>query len=72
MGAAHHFTIDSRISPKVFMELLGCKTTRFYEMIKNGEINPPHRDGKKITYWYASYVKQVVEKNKPPENTDVS
>lgn len=67
MGAIPNLNIDPRVSPKQFMELLGCKTTCFYGKIKNGEIKKPHRDGKKITYWYASYVKEVVEKNKPAE-----
>lgn len=65
MGTAHTFDIDPRISAKQFMELLGCKTTCFYGKIKKGEIKQPHRDGRKFTYWYASYVKEVVEKNKP-------
>nr|WP_314371577.1 hypothetical protein [uncultured Acinetobacter sp.] len=64
MGIAHKFNIDPRISPKQFMELLGCKTTCFYGKIKRGEIQKPHHDGRKITYWYASYVKEVVERSK--------
>lgn len=64
MRIAHDFDIDPRISPKQFMDLLGCKTTSFYEKIKKGEIKKPHHDGKKITYWHASYAKEIVEKNK--------
>lgn len=71
MGIAHDFDIDPRVRPKQFMELLGCKTTRFYKMIKLGLINPPHREGAKLTYWHASYVKEVVEKHKPHENDTV-
>lgn len=71
MGIAHDFNIDARVRPKQFMELLECKTTHFYQLIKDGVISPPHRDGKKFTYWYASYVKEVVEKNKQSED-DVS
>ncbi|WP_228273949.1 hypothetical protein [Acinetobacter ursingii] len=64
MGVTHNFDIDPRISPKQFMELLGCKTTCFYGKIKKGEIKKPYYDGSKITYWHASYVKEIVEKNK--------
>ncbi len=47
MGVMHKFDIDPRISPKQFMELLGCKTTCFYGKIKRGEIKKPYYDGKK-------------------------
>ncbi|MEG1856751.1 MAG: hypothetical protein RR231_14785 [Acinetobacter sp.] len=68
MGVKHNFNIDPRISPKQFMQLLGCKTTCFYGKIKKGEIKKPYHDGKKITYWHASYVKEIVEKNKCRED----
>ena len=67
MGAAQNLEIDYRITPKEFMELLKCKKTKFYKRIQLGEIEKPHTDGKRTTFWYASYVKRVVESLKTPD-----
>jgi prophage regulatory protein len=60
--------IDPRIRAKEFMALLSVGKTKFYNMIKRGEIAEPIRLSEKDVFWYASYVKDKVEEHK---NSDI-
>ncbi|AVZ85147.1 MULTISPECIES: helix-turn-helix transcriptional regulator [unclassified Acinetobacter] len=64
MGVAHNFNIDRRVRAKEFMTLLSIGRTKFYRMIKKGEIPQPIRVSEKEVFWYESSVKKVVEKHK--------
>ena len=64
MGVAHNFNIDRRVRAKEFMTLLSIGRTKFYRMIKKGEIPQPTRVSEKEVFWYESSVKKVVEKHK--------
>lgn len=64
MGVAHGFNIDRRVRAKEFMTLLSVGRTKFYRMIKKGEIPEPIRVSEKEVFWYESSVKKVVEKHK--------
>jgi len=46
------------------MTLLSVGKTKFYRMIKKGEILQPIRVSEKEVFWYESSVKKVVEKHK--------
>lgn len=46
------------------MALLSVGKTKFYKMIKRGEIAEPIRLSEKDVFWYASYVKDKVEEHK--------
>ena len=64
MSIAHNFNIDRRIRTKEFMALLSIGRTKFYRMIKTGEIPQPIRVSEKEVFWHESSVKKVVEKHK--------
>lgn len=64
MGVAHNFNIDRRVRAKEFMTLLSIGRTKFYRMIKKGEIPQPIRISEKEVFWHESSVKKVVEKHK--------
>ncbi len=64
MGVAHNLNIDRRVRAKEFMTLLSIGRTKFYRMIKKGEIPQPIRVSEKEVFWYESSVKKVVEKHK--------
>ncbi|MCJ0829117.1 AlpA family phage regulatory protein [Acinetobacter sp. NIPH1876] len=56
--------IDRRVRAAEFMQLLSIKRTKFYRMIKNGEIPQPIKVSDREVYWHESSVKKVVEKHK--------
>ena len=56
--------IDRRIRATEFMQLMSIGRTKFYRMIKKGEIPQPIRVSDKEVYWHESSVKKVVEKHK--------
>ncbi|MCH7338160.1 MULTISPECIES: helix-turn-helix transcriptional regulator [Acinetobacter] len=56
--------IDRRIRAAEFMQLLSIKRTKFYRMIKTGEIPQPIKVSDREVYWHESSVKKVVEKHK--------
>ncbi|MCH7318713.1 AlpA family phage regulatory protein [Acinetobacter sp. ANC 5659] len=56
--------IDRRVRAAEFMQLLSIKRTKFYRMIKNGEIPQPIKLSDREVYWHESSVKKVVEKHK--------
>lgn len=56
--------IDRRIRATEFMELLSIGRTKFYRMIKKGEIPQPIRVSDREVFWHESSVKEVVEKHK--------
>lgn len=60
--------IDRRIRATEFMQLMSIGRTKFYRMIKKGEIPQPIRVSDKEVFWHESSVKKVVEKHK--ENSD--
>ena len=64
MSIAHNFNIDRRIRAKEFMALLSIGRTKFYRMIKTGELPQPSRVSEKEVFWHESSVKKVVEKHK--------
>ncbi|WP_087548252.1 helix-turn-helix transcriptional regulator [Acinetobacter sp. WCHA39] len=64
MGVTHNFNIDRRVRAKEFMTLLSIGRTKFYRMIKKGEIPQPIRVSEKEVFWHESSVKKVVEKHK--------
>ena len=57
MSIAHNFNIDRRIRAKEFMALLSIGRTKFYRMIKTGEIPQPIRVSEKEVFWHESSVK---------------
>lgn len=61
--------IDRRVRASEFMQLMSIGRTKFYRMIKKGEIPQPIRVSDKEVYWHESSVKKVVEKHK--ENSDM-
>lgn len=56
--------IDRRIRAKEFMTLLAVGRTKFYDMLKKGELPTPTRLSEYDVFWYESEVKQEVEKYK--------
>ena len=56
--------IDRRIRATEFMQLMSIGRTKFYRMIKTGEIPQPIRVSEKEVFWHESSVKKVVEKHK--------
>ena len=56
--------IDRRIRATEFMQLMSIGRTKFYRMIKKGEIPQPIRVSDKEVYWHESQVKKEVEKYK--------
>ena len=61
--------IDRRVRAKEFMMLMSIGRTKFYRMIKNGEIPQPIKVSEKEVFWNESSVKKVVEKHK--DNSDM-
>lgn len=61
--------IDRRIKANEFMRLMSVKKTKFYGMVKSGDIPEPVKLSEKEVFWYESIVKKVVEKHKP--NSDM-
>ena len=61
--------IDRRVRAKEFMMLMSIGRTKFYRMIKNGEIPQPIKVSDKEVFWNESSVKKVVEKHK--DNSDM-
>jgi predicted DNA-binding transcriptional regulator AlpA len=59
MGVAHNFNIDRRVRAKEFMTLLSIGRTKFYRMIKKGEIPQPIRVSEKEVFWHESSVKKL-------------
>lgn len=57
-------TIDNRIRATQFMNLLSVGRSKFYKMVRSGEIEQPQRYSEKDVFWYASYVKKKVEEYK--------
>ncbi|MDQ8878035.1 helix-turn-helix transcriptional regulator [Acinetobacter baumannii] len=51
------------------MMLMSIGRTKFYRMIKNGEIPQPIKVSEKEVFWHESSVKKVVEKHK--DNSDM-
>lgn len=56
--------IDRRVRAKEFMMLMSIGRTKFYRMIKNGEIPQPIKVSDKEVFWHESSVKKVVENTK--------
>lgn len=56
--------IDRRVRAKEFMNLLAVGRTKFYDMLKKGQIPAPTRITETDVFWYESQVKQEVEKYK--------
>ncbi|MEC6035918.1 AlpA family phage regulatory protein [Acinetobacter nosocomialis] len=61
--------IDRRVRAKEFMMLMSIGRTKFYRMIKNGEIPQPIKVSEKEVFWHELSVKKVVEKHK--DNSDM-
>ena len=61
--------IDRRVRAKEFMMLMSIGRTKFYRMIKNGEIPQPIKVSDKEVFWHEPSVKKVVEKHK--DNSDM-
>ncbi|MEG1695799.1 MAG: AlpA family phage regulatory protein [Acinetobacter sp.] len=57
--------IDKRVRASEFMSLLSVGRTKFYRMLKHGEIPEPVRLSEKDVFWYEAQVKKEVEKYKP-------
>ncbi|EXE17205.1 prophage CP4-57 regulatory family protein [Acinetobacter baumannii 1106579] len=51
--------IDRRVRAKEFMMLMSIGRTKFYRMIKNGEIPQPIKVSEKEVFWHESSVKKV-------------
>lgn len=60
--------IDRRVRAKEFMNLLAVGRTKFYDMLKKGQIPAPTRITETDVFWYESIVKKEVEKFK--DNTE--
>lgn len=60
--------IDRRVRASEFMHLMSIGKTKFYKMLKRGEIPDPVRLSEKEVFWYESTVKQEVEKHKPKDD----
>lgn len=56
--------IDRRVRASEFMKLMAVGKTKFYNMIKNGDVPQPVRLSEKEVFWYESIVKKEVEKYK--------
>ena len=56
--------IDRRVRAKEFMDLLAVGRTKFYKMLKHGELPAPVRLSEKDVFWYESVVRKEVEKFK--------
>ena len=56
--------IDKRVRSSEFMSLLSVGRTKFYRMLKHGEIPKPIRLSEKDVFWHESQVKKEVEKYK--------
>lgn len=56
--------IDRRVRAKEFMALLAVGRTKFYNMLKKGEIQNPIRLSEVDVFWYESDVRKEVEKYK--------
>lgn len=57
--------IDRRVRASEFMKLLSVGRTKFYNMVKQGDVPEPIKISDKEVFWYESTVKQEVEKYKP-------
>ena len=57
--------IDKRVRASEFMNLLSVGRTKFYRMLKRGELPAPVRLSEKDVFWHESQVKKEVEKYKP-------
>lgn len=56
--------IDRRVRANDFMKLLSVGKTKFYRMLKQGELPEPIRLSVKDVFWHESQVKKEVEKYK--------
>ncbi|MCL6240618.1 MULTISPECIES: helix-turn-helix transcriptional regulator [Acinetobacter] len=56
--------IDRRVRANDFMKLLSVGKTKFYRMLKQGELPKPICLSEKDVFWYESQVKKEVEKYK--------
>ena len=56
--------IDRRVRANDFMKLLSVGKTKFYRMLKQGELPEPIRLSEKDVFWHESQVKKEVEKYK--------
>lgn len=59
--------IDRRVRASEFMRLMAVGKTKFYNMIRDGEVPEPVRLSEKEVFWYESTVKEEVEKYKPKD-----
>lgn len=57
-------SIDKRVRASEFMNLLSVGRTKFYRMLKRGDLPMPVRLNEKDVYWHESQVKKEVEKHK--------
>ncbi|MDH0655064.1 AlpA family phage regulatory protein [Acinetobacter johnsonii] len=58
-------SIDNRVRASEFMSMLSVGRTKFYRMLKRGELPKPVKLSEKDVFWYESQVKKEVEKYKP-------
>ena len=56
--------IDKRVRASEFMNLLSVGRTKFYRMLKRGELPKPIKLSEKDVFWHESQVKKEVEKYK--------
>ena len=57
-------SIDNRVRASEFMSMLSVGRTKFYRMLKRGELPKPVKLGERDVFWYESQVKKEVEKYK--------
>ncbi|WP_281963169.1 helix-turn-helix transcriptional regulator [Acinetobacter johnsonii] len=57
-------SIDNRVRASEFMSMLSVGRTKFYRMLKHGELPKPVKLGERDVFWYESQVKKEVEKYK--------
>ncbi|MEG2695632.1 MAG: AlpA family phage regulatory protein [Acinetobacter sp.] len=56
--------VKNKLQASEFMSLLSVGRTKFYRMLKLGEIPKPIQLSEKDVFWYESQVKKEVEKYK--------
>lgn len=61
--------IDPRVRARDFIKSLDIGKTKFYSMIRKGEIKKPVKLSERDVFWYASYVKEKVEEHKQKSDT---
>ncbi|MCJ9094117.1 AlpA family phage regulatory protein [Acinetobacter baumannii] len=63
------FELFLKLLSRLLRPVLSIGRTKFYRMIKNGEIPQPIKVSDKEVFWHESSVKKVVEKHK--DNSDM-